>query len=86
MLERIRKFVTYRDQTYREQIDREFNYRGHSNPSRIVGLSGPTRRWLILGCTLIEVLKEIKVALGSTYLGTILGSAGVWTFFLTYNF
>ena len=31
---------TDREQTDR-QTDREFNYRGHSNPSWIVGLSGP---------------------------------------------
>ena len=39
---RIRKFITHREQTEnREQTDREFNYRGHSNPRWIVGLSGP---------------------------------------------
>ena len=41
MMETIRKFVKYREQTHREQTDREFNYRGHSNPSWIMGLSGP---------------------------------------------
>ena len=34
---RIRKSVTHREHT-----DREFNYRGHSNPRLIIGLSGPT--------------------------------------------
>ena len=30
---RIRKFVTHREHTYGEQTEnREFNYRGHSNP------------------------------------------------------
>ena len=48
---RIRKFVTYRigknvtenrQRTHREQTEnRETNYRGHSNPRWIVGLSGP---------------------------------------------
>ena len=39
---RIRKFVTHREHTDRQidrQTDREFNYRGHSNPRWIVGLS-----------------------------------------------
>ena len=32
---------TDRQKTENRQTDREFNYRGHSNPSWIVGMSGP---------------------------------------------
>ena len=41
---RIRKFVTQGEPTD-IQTDREFNCKGHSNPSWIVGLSGPIYYW-----------------------------------------
>ena len=47
MLEIIRKILTYiqrtenREQRTDRQTDREFNYRGHSYPLWIVGVSGP---------------------------------------------
>ena len=47
MLERIRKFVTY-IYIYREPTEnREFNYRGYSNPLWIIGLSGPISESLV---------------------------------------
>ena len=55
--------------TDREQTDREFNYRGHSYPLWIVGVSGPIL-WAIFGVYNIAVtlsLRELQLILDKVF-------------------
>ena len=51
---RIWKFVTQPAKENTQRTHREFNYRGHSNPWWIIGLSGPIHSGVMFGCDQCE--------------------------------